>query len=641
MCIKCNVMAVVKLSSVFLAFSFSLCSQAIRIPSQDLVRRQDVAGLNFLNETKGDVIFTDKEQDYFYTFVTVDDSSVAAAVDTTVGDLGVSGGLSNVQTTGESAPWKYAGIQSVQANVAKAHIGLAGANLTDQQYLWTSNDPQGFPYTIGDKLPHGVLGLGPSSTSAIKSNDSSALSPLDSWVASYGGNSPYVTILYSKNELDKGNDYAFAGFISYGEIIDLPKYFGVAPEQLEPFGLPDLSAISNMPVVPISSSQTIFIDDVRVGNISLAINSSISGVPSGKVAAQVQSANPYIVLPKQYVDAIYGSVSGAIYSADDQVYYLPCTTEISVTIVIREKEYLISPLNTVALSDKDGICIGKFKVSSGLSYQYDIALGNPFLENAYAVYGYQNVTDGQGQSPYWKFLSITDANDTAQQFSEYRKGNSTTTGSASTIVFPAVTSAGLSSTISFIPTSTSPPISSTIVFAPPVAPVSSSYSSSPTIEFSSIVTSSIESISTSSDSAAQTISTPATTRFMTVTVTPTPATTNLGGSSLASPSQDKTGLTLAGNLETDSDGDNESIASVLGQIKYWVPSIIVGLAVLLIISIVGIIFIVVNRRHNRTHTKPSAYRSLHESSGPVNVPLYGAEEEQGHAGYSDPYTDKP
>lgn len=64
-----------------------------------------------------------------------------------------------------------------------------------------------------------------------------------------------------------------------------------------------------------------------------------------------------------------------------------------------------------------------------------------------------------------------------------------------------------------------------------------------------------------------------------------------------------------------------------------------GVAVLVIVTIGAVVFWAVNRRR-RSHERPSAYKSLHARSAPVDVPLYGADEERGTSAYSDPYTDK-
>lgn len=61
--------------------------------------------------------------------------------------------------------------------------------------------------------------------------------------------------------------------------------------------------------------------------------------------------------------------------------------------------------------------------------------------------------------------------------------------------------------------------------------------------------------------------------------------------------------------------------------------------VLLLVVVAGIVFWAINRR-DRSHGMSSAYKTLHARSAPVDVPLYGADEERSVGRYSDPYTDK-
>lgn len=168
-----------------------------------------------------------------------------------------------------------------------------------------------------------------------------------------------MTILYTPSELDWDQELSLAGFISYGEIIDLTRYLGVSSDDLKSLNVPNLKDVELMPAVPVNGSQIIVVDDIRIGNTSLSISSNISGVPDGRFAAQVQSADPWVTLDKAYVDAIYGSIDGATWSAANRTYIVPCTAEVWVTIVIQEKEYIIDPLTTVSLSDTPGTCIGK------------------------------------------------------------------------------------------------------------------------------------------------------------------------------------------------------------------------------------------------------------------------------------------
>ncbi|KAI0081959.1 hypothetical protein K474DRAFT_1017192 [Panus rudis PR-1116 ss-1] len=125
-------MASFKLLRALLPLSLSLCSIAFELPVSQLARRDGPpptpSGVN------GDIIFTDKAQEHIYIAVSVDDTNVAVAIDSVFSDLWVSGGISNPQRIGGTS-YSYPGIASpVRADIAKARLGLAAANLTDQPY---------------------------------------------------------------------------------------------------------------------------------------------------------------------------------------------------------------------------------------------------------------------------------------------------------------------------------------------------------------------------------------------------------------------------------------------------------------------------------------------------------------------------
>ncbi|KAI0081960.1 hypothetical protein K474DRAFT_1017183 [Panus rudis PR-1116 ss-1] len=309
--------------------------------------------------------------------------------------------------------------------------------------------------------------------------------------------------------------------MSFGELIDLSKYMGIPQDKVAQLDLPDLVAINSSPTISSTDSQIIAVDEIRVSGKPVGKTStSIPGGPTGKLAAQVQTANPYIVLDKSYVDAIYGSIPGASYSDQDRVYHLPCTTELTISIVISGTEYLFNPLSVVALTDVKDTCVGKFKASDPASKDpFDIALGLPFFESVYSIFGYQRDSSNNLGTPYWKFLSIIRAPDAHSLFVQRRGGSSANQSQGANQLGAAVAVGGAAQ---------------------------------------------------SGNNHNQQQSRPTTTRYTTVTFTHTPTTTVWFGSPTASttskaahPAQNDA---VSGNLSDNDSENHESAGYILGQV---------------------------------------------------------------------------
>ena len=94
------------------------------------------------------------------------------------------------------------------------------------------------------------------------------------------------------------------------------------------------SAVASAPRLPRVSDQhwSIVMDGMRVDGQAFAFSASrISGTPAGKVVAALDTGFSFPPLPAAAVDAIYGSIEGAVYNSDYGTYFVPCTSGTNLT----------------------------------------------------------------------------------------------------------------------------------------------------------------------------------------------------------------------------------------------------------------------------------------------------------------------
>ena len=73
-------------------------------------------------------------------------------------------------------------------------------------------------------------------------------------------------------------------------------------------------------------------DAMKVNGQAFSFNKSrISGTPSGKIVAALDTGFSFPPLPAAAVDAIYGSIEGAVYNSDYGTYFVPCTSGTNLT----------------------------------------------------------------------------------------------------------------------------------------------------------------------------------------------------------------------------------------------------------------------------------------------------------------------
>jgi hypothetical protein len=115
-----------------------------------------------------------------------------------------------------------------------------------------------------------------------------------------------------------------------------------------------------------------------------------------------------------------------------------------------------------------------------------------------------------------------------------------------------------------------------------------------------------------------------------------PGTSSSSSSSPASsPSSQGKPVSLLGDVVDDNSDSN----SIPHELKYWLPAIIVGAAVLVLVGIGAAVFALVWRRRSG-QPRDTAYRNIHHVENmESSKDLYGHDEESASK-YSDPYHDR-
>jgi len=575
-----------RLSIAFVSFSLALFVHGLHIPRSLLFQRDGLEDKN-----PGELVFSGPLQHEYFVTGTLGNTTVTTVLDFESSDLWVTGDIPNVQGIGQTAElsW-YNSTPTTTGTIARGSWVSGGAYSASQGYVFTQSRPPNFDDTLirNDPMPlFGIYGLGPSASSIVANTiHQNSWSPLDNALLSVPSH-PYATLLLSPNEDDLGK-IAFAGIFTVGKLVDLASVFDISQEQINQLGIVDLNAINVQGQLPYTT-QTITVDSIVVAESSVPLNSSTSGTPFGKAVARLSTVSPYITVDQSVVDAIYKSIPGASWVQEKRGYSLPCNSELSVTITINRVDFLISPLDVVAKVVNSDICFGSFVAADGSAHgQYDIKLGGAFFHNAYVKFGYSGASNNQLTDPYVQLLPITQNATAHQQFYDSRASQyGTPVGHPS-----------------------------------PEHNLSTSYTASTSY-------STREQIPTSTPSSEHT-----TTAYRTIFALPSSSSSGEHGSAP---------IVLSEHLSDDSDSESGSVSlnDILGNIKYWVPSLIVGAVLLTIGSIVAIVFWRTSRRsRSMSHGGASAYKSLHlaETSEPAR-PLYGHDEERSTS-FFESYSDK-
>ncbi|KAH9935100.1 acid protease [Epithele typhae] len=187
--------------------------------------------------------------------------------------------------------------------------------------------------------------------------------------------------------------------------------------------------ITSAPMLRSLTSQhwSLAMDSMTVNGTPFAFNASrVLGVPTGKVAAVLDTGFSLSQIPIAAANAIYESIPGAVYS--EPFWAVPCDAAPTVVFTFSGQDIPVHPLDltlTTVFSTPSGNitgCLGSFQ---GLTLDptefvgFDLILGDSFLRNVYASYNYGNYqpnTTFDGQGPFVQLLPTTDGSTMQAEF---------------------------------------------------------------------------------------------------------------------------------------------------------------------------------------------------------------------------------
>ncbi|KAJ7078651.1 aspartic peptidase domain-containing protein [Mycena epipterygia] len=397
-----------------------------RIPaeSRGLQRRGSLAGTSPLGDS-ADLQYT--------TNVTVGGGSFQVLIDTGSSDLWVAGSVSSGTATGKQATIAYAS-GGATGPVKTAAVDFAGYTIPSQAFMEVVPDSD---HPVGQ----GLIGLGPSVGSIIFeafSAEDEGNTVLDNIFTQNTSTANYITILMGR--LNDPTD-VFPGDLTVGEL--LPNYTAVANQPKLPVTDVSISNQANQHFQILLDANGLIGPD----GSAISISSEVSSTSNKKQATVViDSGFSLPQVPSSVAKAIYGQFSGAELvndSAVGEVWIVPCTQEVNVTLKFGGNSFPVHPLDTTADPTVFGLsprknsagvnsCIGMFQPVSfdvGSSPTYDIIFGMAFLRNVYTLINFGDfVADSKNKAdPFIQFLSTTDPAEAHSDFVKVRLGGVDTT----------------------------------------------------------------------------------------------------------------------------------------------------------------------------------------------------------------------
>ncbi|KAI1783139.1 acid protease [Ganoderma leucocontextum] len=204
---------------------------------------------------------------------------------------------------------------------------------------------------------------------------------------------------------------------------------------------PGYENVVNAPRLPrvALGHWSVAMDGMLIDGQSFAFNQSrIEGVPTGRIAAALDTGSSFPALPPAAVDAIYGSVPGAVYDNITEVWLVPCDRSPNVTFVFGGLQFPVHPLDltspvtdSLLINDWDtdiATCVNTFQyltTDPTSSDGFDIILADAFLHNVYASfdYGDWNPTNNTDGTPFVQMISTTDS---ATMWADFRANRTAT-----------------------------------------------------------------------------------------------------------------------------------------------------------------------------------------------------------------------
>ncbi|KAI0334107.1 acid protease [Cubamyces sp. BRFM 1775] len=192
----------------------------------------------------------------------------------------------------------------------------------------------------------------------------------------------------------------------------------------------EYEAVTSAPKLPIIGPYgwSTLLDGMSVNGKMVTIDSALMNVseqlfgaqiPSGKTLATLDTGTSWISGPKEFVDAAYKNIPGAVPTNDTlgagPGYIIPCDTKMNLTFYFAGNPYPMHPIDAVVVNTTvNGIenCLGAITVNDNpLGLATDWLIGDSFMRNIYSLYDYGNQTSPTDGNPYMQILSIINPDD--------------------------------------------------------------------------------------------------------------------------------------------------------------------------------------------------------------------------------------
>lgn len=405
--------------------ALSLLSNAVAIKfpikqarRNDLQPRDTKSHFNVLSPTKNDAnanneLSLSTVHDLIYlTNVSIGGSAYPVQLDTGSSDLWVKGPqspLPNTNQTSTTYNLTY-GIGWAFGHVSYAQVDFAGITVPQQALLDVSSvDNPALGYGAD-----GILGLGFTS-----------LSTIDALINATGA-STGRSLLYNLFQADPSapNFISFSlesandpgdtiqGVFSVGEYEDA------------------YSSIANNPQIPTWPVQNpkrwnVLVDSVIInGGQTVIPSTSVSGAPSNKAVALLDSGTSYSYAPTEITDALYSGIQGASFNSDLGQWIVPCDVEIDMALQIGGQVFPMNPLDLTPNSLTDpSSCVGSF-VPGGVAVgagEFDMLIGDNFLRSVYSVYDFGDFDANHNMgNPYIRLMALVDPDKASSEFATAR-----------------------------------------------------------------------------------------------------------------------------------------------------------------------------------------------------------------------------
>ncbi|KAJ7486168.1 aspartic peptidase domain-containing protein [Mycena galericulata] len=396
------------LSFIFLgdfAYALRLNLEGRHVP-RGLGRRASLAGSSPLGDTA--------ELQYTAN-ITIAGQAFQVLVDTGSSDLWVAtSSLTGTSSTGKAATISYAS-GSASGPVLTGSVDFAGFTVSNQAFIEVPPDSD---HPVGQ----GLIGLGPSEGSVLFEAFNAASegnTVLDSIFIQNTSTPNYMT--FTLGRLDDPSQ-TFPGELTVGEVLN--NYTNVTSQPKLPVTTVAISDDANQHFqVLLDANGFIGPDGNPIPITSVVKSTSNKNQPT----VVIDSGFSLPQVPTSVAEAIYGRFSGSELVNDPslgQIWLVPCTQEVNITLKFGGNSYPVHPLDTAAdptifglsarkTSSGVNACIGLFQPVSfdtGSDPTYDIIFGMAFLRNVYVLVNYGDFIAGSTSkaAPFMQFLSTTD-----------------------------------------------------------------------------------------------------------------------------------------------------------------------------------------------------------------------------------------